>query len=53
MKDLEDPFDFAGFDDILVQFRLERNALAKATQEFVKKYVVLQDRQTQGMQIEQ
>lgn len=38
VKDLEDPFDFAGFDDVLVQFRLERNALHKAFAEFGTKH---------------
>lgn len=43
VKDLEDPFDFAGFDDVLVQFRLERNALMKSFQDFAKRHGMLED----------
>lgn len=35
VQDLEDPFDFSGYDDILVQFRLERNVLVKVCHEYM------------------
>lgn len=33
IKDLEDPFDFAGYDDVIVQWNLEYNALTRLIKE--------------------